>query len=329
MPLIAEQKRERTIDHRAARQIAARREDGRFPEAGRSFRMIGRFRFWLSDKKSRQRCAKRPNDVPFDVLKIDRIVQTLPPELVKLGLEGGIALVALNDPSKRNALGLAMFEALEQAIGRIGDDESIHVVLLHGEGAAFCAGFDLHAVVHDAKLMSQFIQRLSVLNQTLRQMRQVVVASVQGAAIAGGCALLSACDFVFVADDAKLGYPVHRIGISPAVTIPMLQQAIGSGAARSLLMGGELISGAQALRLALATHLSQSGESVFDDALAFCKALLEKGRHALAATKAWLNELDGSMDDSRFERPVKASSKISESSEARAMLAQWHSKLSG
>lgn len=249
-------------------------------------------------------------------------------ELIKLKFEPGMAMVGLNDPSRRNALGIGMFDALEQALAQIIADESVHVVLLHGEGPAFCAGFDLGAAVNDPALMPQFIQRLNSLNQTLRRMRQIVVAAAQGAAIAGGCAILSACDFVLVAADAQLGYPVHRIGISPAVTIPTLQQAIGSGAARSILMSGGLIDGAQAHRLGLATHLAKSGETVLADALAHCRNLLNKGPHALAITKAWLNELDGSLDDSRFDKAAEASAQIATSEQARSMLARWQRKSS-
>src|SRR5262245_50346322 len=147
-------------------------------------------------------------------------------EHVKLTIHGPIATIALNDPPRRNALGLQMFEALEAAIDRVRNSASVHVVLLTGEGDSFCAGFDLAAAVDDPTLMATFIRRLSAALRDLRRLPQVVVACVPGAAVAGGCALLTACDFAFVAPDAQLGYPVHRLGVSPAVTIPTLQQSL-------------------------------------------------------------------------------------------------------
>src|SRR5690606_12641741 len=115
------------------------------------------------------------------------------------------------------------FEALERRVHAIASDSSARVVLLTGAGHAFCAGFDLGAAVEQPALMAHFIQRLSDINRSIRRLPQVVVAAVQGAAIAGGCAILSACDFVVVCPDATLGYPVHRIGVSPAVTLPLLR----------------------------------------------------------------------------------------------------------
>ncbi len=249
----------------------------------------------------------------------------MPQQSVKITSEGPVGVIALNDPAKRNAMTLAMFDGLDAAVREIAANEAIHVVLIRGEGSVFCAGFDLAAAMEDAALMEQFIVRLSKFNRAVRRMPQVVTAAVQGAAIAGGCALLSACDFVVAARDAMLGYPVHRIGVSPAVTIPTLSQAIGGGAARSLLMSGELITALEGHRLGLITHLSDSAETVLADAMAHCTRLAAKGPHALRVTKAWLNELDGSLDDARFDGPAKGSATL-KGEEARTMLANWQAK---
>jgi methylglutaconyl-CoA hydratase len=234
-----------------------------------------------------------------------------------------IATIALNDPSKRNALSLAMFDALDEALAELARDDAIHTVLLRGEGPAFCAGFDMGAAVDDPQLLPQFILRLSALNRALRRMPQVVVAEVHGAAIAGGCAILSACDFVFVAPDAKLGYPVHAMGISPAVAVPTLRLALGDGATRALLMAGDLISGVEAHRRGLATHVADSSASVHDRANAHCHALAQKGPQALRTTKAWLNELDGSAGDEPFDRPAKDSAAAARATEAQELLAAF------
>jgi len=237
-----------------------------------------------------------------------------------------LVTIAMNDPSKRNAMGVAMFDELEHAISDVEGNASVHIVLLRGEGSVFCAGFDLAAVANQLELMEQFIWRLSRLNRALRRMPQVVVAAVQGAAIAGGCAVLSACDFVFAARDAVFGYPVHRIGVSPAVTIPTLFQAVGNGAARSLLMSGELINAAEAHSMGLVTHLCENAQAVQADAEQHCQALAHKGTHALRVTKRWLNELDGSLIDKPFDGAADASASISVSEQARQLIASWQKK---
>jgi enoyl-CoA hydratase/carnithine racemase len=161
------------------------------------------------------------------------------------------------------------------------------------------------------------------LNRSLRRLPQIVIAHVHGAAIAGGCAILSACDFIVVAPDCKLGYPVHAIGISPAVTIPTLRLALGDGPARSLLMSGEIIEGSEAHRRGLATHLATSADALPAEVMALAQLLTRKGTHALRATKAWLNELDGSNADANFEPNAQDSANACKSDEARSMLAAY------
>lgn len=237
-----------------------------------------------------------------------------------------IAELILNDPDKRNALSEAMFEALDARLAELAEHQGIAIVLLRGSGNAFCAGFDLAAGVEDITTLKQFIERLSHVTRRLRRLPQVVIAAVHGPAIAGGCALLSACDFVVTAPDVQMGYPVHRIGISPAVTIPTLVAAIGPGATRSLLMQGRLIGGVQAKRIGLATHLAANADAVMHEAKSLGETLAGHGRHALRVTKAWLNELDGSLEDDRFDRPADDSAQQATDEEAQAMLKAFWSQ---
>jgi methylglutaconyl-CoA hydratase len=250
--------------------------------------------------------------------------------LIRLEISGRTATVTLTDADRRNAMSAAMFDALESAIAAVARHETSVLLRIRGEGPAFCAGFDLGACVVDGgaegTLLASFIRRLSRLNRAIRRLRQVVVVEVQGAALAGGCAMLSACDFVCVAPDATLGYPVHRIGVSPAVSLPTLMQATG-GAARSLTLGGELIDGRTALRIGLATHCAESAERLPVLVDEIVERLLAKGPHALAATKAWLNELDGSDRDDAFERTAEGSASLCGGAECRAMLTQfWNAR---
>jgi enoyl-CoA hydratase/carnithine racemase len=149
-----------------------------------------------------------------------------------------------------------------------------------------------------------------------------VVAAVHGAAIAGGCALVSACDFVVVSATAKLGYPVHALGVSPAVTIPTLMPAIGAGAARAMLMGGELVGGAAAKRVGLADRVSTDDAGVERDARALCATIAAHGKTAVRATKAWLNELEGALDDARFDGPTTSTAELAAPEASRRALVE-------
>jgi enoyl-CoA hydratase/carnithine racemase len=240
--------------------------------------------------------------------------------MVNATLDPPIAVLALDDPARRNALSLAMFDSLDETLGDLAARAEVNVVILRGEGKAFCAGFDLNAVVNHPALMATFIRRLSAVNRALRRLPQVVVIAAHGVAIAGGCAILSAGDLVVVSRETKLGYPVHRIGVSPAVTIPTLQQAIAPGAARALLMSGAIINGESAHRLGLASHLVDRDADVLDRALEISRTIASHGPNALRITKHWMNELDGSLDDTIFEGPVDGSSPLATRDEAIAML---------
>jgi len=197
----------------------------------------------------------------------------------------GIAMLALNDPSRRNALSTSMFDALDNALDSIRKNAEARVLLLTANGPAFCAGFDLPSAVENPALLGQFILRLSQLIRALRRLSAIVVAQVQGPAIAGGCAMLSACDFIWAAPDATMGYPVHGIGLSPAVTIPTLSQAILPGAARALLMSGRLMSAAEARQLGLVSHLASSGESLAEECLAAWPPVCRRAVASIAASR--------------------------------------------
>ncbi len=242
------------------------------------------------------------------------------PGIVQVEISERIATITLNDPDRRNALGFAMFEGLDSALRNVAGRSGVSVALLRGSGKDFCAGFDLAAARAHGAVIGAFIERLSALLRAVRRLPQVVVAAVQGSAIAGGCALVSAADVVVASAQAKLGYPVHRLGVSPAVTLPTLLAAIGSGPARSLLLEGRLIDGAAALRLGLAHRLSRDDAAVGADAAALSAVIAAHGPHALRATKAWLNELEGADDDRRFDAPARDSAALAATAEAQAAL---------
>ena len=218
------------------------------------------------------------------------------PARLEIGSDPRVMGITLADAPRRNALGAAMFDALERALEqastRAQAGES-HVLLLRAEGSAFCAGFDLAACVDDAATLESFIHRLSGLIVTLRSMPAVVVAQVQGAALAGGCAILTGCDIVWAAERATFGYPVHRIGISPAVSLPTLVPALGPGAARELALLGEPVSAARAHELGLVHRLHADTDALAAATESLVASLAAKGPHALRETKSWLSRLDG------------------------------------
>lgn len=198
---------------------------------------------------------------------------------------GDIERVILSRPDRRNALTPAMLADLAAHIERAGD---ARVLLLLGEGTVFCAGFDLDLCVGedgDANLRS-LLTDLSRCIAAMRALPCPVVLGVQGAAIAGGCALLGGGDVVIAHPDAKLGYPVTRLGISPAVSAPFM--ATAPGQARRLMLDPGLIDARRSHEIGLIHELHDEPAA---RAMEQAEQLAAKPPHALAATKRWLDEL--------------------------------------
>lgn len=239
-----------------------------------------------------------------------------------------IMTLVLNDPDRRNALSSSLFDDLEHRLDEV--EKAIgagtgHVLRIRGEGSAFCAGFDLNAMANEGALPS-FLDRLGGVCRRLRRMATVVVAEVHGPAVAGGCALVSACDIVFAGPDAKFGYPVHRLGISPAVSMPTLIPAVESGGAREMMLGGRLIDAATAKRLGLVHELFEDREALSTGTDELVARLGAMDPVTLEATKSYLNELDETSADDRFARTLEASVRCGESEEAVRMIAAMHDR---
>ena len=219
-----------------------------------------------------------------------------------------IAEVVLDDPAKRNALSTVMFDSINAQLDAAKDAS---VIRLRATGTAFCAGFDLSACVDDQTLLSVFLQRLGELTARLRSHPAIVVAEVNGAAIAGGCALVCAADLVTASETATFGYPVHAIGISPAVSLPMLLERLTPGDARALVLSGEIIDAHRAVDVGLVDRLEED---------------LATRVSAFAAPE--LLALKAFFPPPATEAATEASIRTAATSEARTMLRAYWSKRS-
>lgn len=259
-------------------------------------------------------------------------------ELHEGGLDG-LATLTLGDPDRRNTMGPPMFDGLEAAIlhleARTGASrfhplhepppaDTVRVIHVRALGPAFCAGFDLGLLADDPDpsqpLLASFLKRLAGCMRRLRALPAVSVAEVQGPALAGGCGLVVACDLAIGCPDAKFGYPVHAIGLSPAVSGVMLDARVGSGAARRMFESGEILDARQALDCGLLHRVAPDATTLPMLAQETVRALLAKGPRALAATRRWLLELDRSIDPTAGTAALAASLRGVGSDESNTML---------
>jgi len=228
----------------------------------------------------------------------------------------GVAVLRLSRPEKRNALTPAMLDSIVHYCGQACDS----ALVLAGEGRVFCAGFDLDLCEEDPDTLRALLSGLSEAILAMRRLKAPVVVAAHGAAIAGGCALLGGADVVVADRGAKLGYPVARIGVSPAVSGPFLRKMVGDGAARERLLEPGLISGEEGARLGLIHHLVEDREEVLSLAVEVARALARKPSGSLAATKAWLWELGEADAGGAAERAASVSVGLVGGEEERRLL---------
>jgi methylglutaconyl-CoA hydratase len=245
-------------------------------------------------------------------------------ELAQLTLAGPVATLALNRPDARNSLSLDLLAAAHARLGELEARGDISVLVFTGAGKAFCAGMDLKAVASDeglaAGLPLRLLRSLAEFTVRLRALGMVTVAKVNGAAIGGGCGLATVCDLAVTHADSKMGFPEVDLGVCPAVVAPWLVRKIGAGRARQILLSGGLMSGQRALEVGIVDHVVPTLADLDPAVAAIVQRLATGGPAALRATKALLNQLDGSLNDALAAQGAELSARVLASPEAQAML---------
>ena len=160
---------------------------------------------------------------------------------------GGIAVVTLNRPEKRNALSLEVMRELIAAFAAIGADRAIKAVILRGVGPAFSAGHDLREMlersVEEYRLTFDTCVKLM---EGIQAIPQPVIAEVAGVATAAGCQLVATCDLAIASTGAVFATPGVKIGLFCTTPMVALTRAIGRKRAMEMLLTGEPIDAATA-----------------------------------------------------------------------------------
>jgi methylglutaconyl-CoA hydratase len=247
---------------------------------------------------------------------------------LKLEISGAIATITLSRPEKLNAISGGMIDELLAAFAEV-ESSSAHVLILTGEGKAFCSGMDLDDL--KAVAMRSPAEHLEDSRHMARLYRRIwsfskpTIAAVNGPAIAGGCGLATLCDFTISADDATFGYPEVRIGFIPAVVSVFLTRQIGEKNARDLLLTGRIIDAAQAQRLGLLNKIVPL-QKLMSEAHAQAQTLLECSPASLLQTKKLLCNLSTPELDRELELAIAASAQIRSTPDFREGVASFLEK---
>jgi enoyl-CoA hydratase len=174
-----------------------------------------------------------------------------------------IAYITFNRPKVLNALNRRTMQELLIALGQAKLDENVRVVILTGAGEkAFIAGADINELAQqtpvDGKEMSIFGQGVL---RILETMGKPSIAAINGFALGGGCELALACSIRIASRNAKLGQPEVKLGILPGYGgSQRLARLCGKGVAHELVLGGDMISADEALRIGLVNHVYEPAE---------------------------------------------------------------------
>jgi methylglutaconyl-CoA hydratase len=174
-------------------------------------------------------------------------------------------------------------------------DDNIKVIVLRANGEAFCAGADLAYLQQLQKFsyeenLADSLQLKDLFLQIYRS-RKVVIAQVHGPALAGGCGLITVCDFVFAASDAKFGYTEVKIGFVPAIVMVFLLRKIGEGSAKELLLTGKLMNAEVARDMGIVTRVV-AALSLESEVREFAEQLATTtSRQSLSLTKKMISDV--------------------------------------
>lgn len=215
--------------------------------------------------------------------------------LVKYSAEQRVATITLNRPDKRNALNYEMVGELKDAFTKAEKDKEVKVIILNANGEVFSAGADLDYL---KKLQSNSYKEnladsthLMKLFKKIYTLDKVVIACVEGSAIAGGCGLATVCDIVYSVPEAKFGYTEVKIGFIPAIVMIFLIRKIGESRAKELLLSGKLIDAAEAKNFGMVNALvgkQNIREEVKTFALSLCN---EASAQSLMLTKQMIGKV--------------------------------------
>ena len=216
-------------------------------------------------------------------------------ETLLLEMTGNLATLTLRRPEKRNAISTQMMAELQTALDEI-ERSHTRVAIMTGAGKAFCAGMDLDllsAIATQSPAENQEdSRRIAKMFRRIWSFPRPLIAAVNGAAYAGGCAVATLCDFTIAAPEAKFGYTEVKIGFLPAIVSVFLTRQIGEKRCRDLLLTGRIIEAAEAKEFGLvsevvpAERLMERAHELADQLNAASPSSLTRSKHLLVCSAA-------------------------------------------
>lgn len=185
----------------------------------------------------------------------------------------GIGWIRFNRPEVRNAVSAAEIAALTELLSVASEDGDVEAIIVGGVGDTFSAGADLKEMVREfeemesrrltiTELIETTTESLQQVARLMRRAKKLVIASVQGYALGGGCEIALDCDLIVASQDAKFGFPETRAGMSITGGVSkLLAQSIGAARARELILTGRFIDAAEAFEIGMINRVVPAGQN--------------------------------------------------------------------
>lgn len=201
----------------------------------------------------------------------------------------GVARLTLDNPGMRNAMSAEMTSSWVRAIDDLAGDRSVRVVVVTGEGSAFCSGGDTGWISSEPEAsVDQLRNRMVPFYRawlSIRNLEVPTIAAVNGHAIGAGLCLALACDVRYAARGAKLGVPFVRLGMHAGMAgTYLLPNVVGPAHARDLLLTGRVVDSDEALRIGLVSRVMESA-TFADDVLKVARGIAATAPIATRLTK--------------------------------------------
>ncbi len=210
----------------------------------------------------------------------------MPDKTVLIRQDEEIVIVSLNRPQAHNAMNSAAIQALITVFSRLRDDQSVHGILLTGEGKNFCTGADISEMRDMTPLeAARFSASGQQLMFAIESVGKPVIAAVNGYALGGGLELALACDFIVASDSAAFAAPEILLGIIPGFGgTQRLPRLIGKSKAKEMIFTGDRVPAQEAHAIGLVNRLFP-GEELVSKATALLKTISGRGLVSLKMAK--------------------------------------------
>lgn len=249
---------------------------------------------------------------------------------VEYSVQNRIGFITMNRPEKRNALSHELVSDLKEAFSIAEQDSTAKVIVLRANGAAFCAGADLEYLqqLQEFSYEQNFADssHLKELFYQIYTLKKIVIAQIEGHAVAGGCGLATVCDFSIAVPEARLGYTEVRIGFIPAIVMVFLIRKIGEGKARELFLTGSLITADEAKSVGLINRVTKK-ELIHDEVLNLANQLVQSNsEYSMAITKQMMAKVQSLNLEDALTFAAEMNAKARESEDCRKGISAYVNK---